>query len=66
MAKETKIGLLCEATGEVTEFAVDHAERILNLKDSGWMLPKDSGFMRNEDGTITRRSKETGNGKKQA
>ena len=66
MAKETKIGLLCEATGEITEFAADHAERILQMKDSGWALPEDSAFMRNEDGTITRRSQKAGNGKAKA
>jgi hypothetical protein len=64
MAKETLIGLLCEATGEVTDFEVAHAERILNMKDSGWLLPEDSAFMRNEDGTITRRGKKAGNGEK--
>ena len=60
MAKETMIGLLCEATGEVTEFAVDHAERILAMRDSGWALPEDSEYELNEDGTIGRRDKKKG------
>lgn len=60
MAKETKTGLLCEATGEVTEFAVDHAERILRMRNSGWVLPEDSDYELNEDGTLSRRDKKKG------
>ena len=60
MAKETKIGLLCEATGEVTEFEVSHAERILAMRDSGWQLPEDSDYELREDGTISRRDKKKG------
>lgn len=60
MAKETMIGLLCEATGEVTEFAVDHAERILAMRDSGWALPEDSEYKLGEDGTLSRGSKKQG------
>ena len=54
------VGLLCEATGEVTEFAVDHAERILKMRDSGWVLPEDSEYKLGEDGTLSRESKKTG------
>ena len=57
MAKVTQVKLLCLANGEVTEFAVDHAERILAMKDSGWALPEDYEFKHEEDGTITRRNK---------
>lgn len=60
MAKETYVGLLCEATGEVTEFAVDHAERILKMQDSGWLLPVDSEYQLNEDGTLSRADKKKG------
>ena len=60
MAKETKVGLLCEATGEIMEFGVQHAENILKMKNSGWVLPKDSEYQRNEDGTIVRRNKKEG------
>lgn len=60
MAKETKVGLLCEATGQIREFGIEHAERILNIPRSGWALPKDSEYQRNEDGTISRRNKKEG------
>ena len=60
MAKETKVGLLCEATGTVTEFGVEHDERILQMRDSGWVLPEDSEYKLGEDGTLNRRSKKTG------
>ena len=60
MAKVTQVKLLCLANGEVTEFAVDHAERILAMKDSDWALPEDSEFKQEEDGTITRRNKKEG------
>lgn len=60
MAKETIVGLLNEATGEVTEFAVDHAERILKIRNSGWRLPDDSEYQLNEDGTLSRGDKKKG------
>ena len=60
MAKETKVGLLCEATGTVTEFGVEHAERILQMRDSGWVLPENSEYKLDEDGTLSRRCKKTG------
>ena len=60
MAKVTDVKLVCLANGEVTEFAVDHAERILAMRDSGWELPEDSEFELNEDGTISRRDKKKG------
>ena len=60
MAKVTEVQLVCLANGEVTEFAVDHAERILAMRDSGWALPEDSEYELNEDGTIGRRDKKKG------
>ena len=60
MAKVTEVSLVCLANGEVTEFAVDHAERILAMRDSGWALPEDSEYELNEDGTIGRRDKKKG------
>ena len=60
MAQVTDVKLVCLANGEVTEFAVDHAERILAMRDSGWELPEDSEFELNEDGTISRRDKKKG------
>jgi hypothetical protein len=60
MAKVTEVSLVCLANGEVTGFAVDHAERILAMRDSGWALPEDSEYELNEDGTIGRRDKKKG------
>ena len=60
MAKVTEVSLVCLANGEVTGFAVDHAERILAMRDSGWSLPDDSEYELNEDGTIGRRDKKKG------
>ena len=60
MAKVTEVSLVCLANGEVTGFAVDHAERILAMRDSGWALPDDSEYELNEDGTIGRRDKKKG------
>ena len=60
MAKVTEVSLVCLANGEVTGFAVDHAERILAMRDSGWALPDDSEYELNEDGTIGRRDKKNG------
>jgi hypothetical protein len=60
MAKVTEVLLVCLANGEVTGFAVDHAERILAMRDSGWALPEDSEYELNEDGTIGRRDKKKG------
>ena len=56
MAKVTTVPLVCIETGESTDFAIDHAERILNITDSGWELPEGSEF-EFKDGTIIRRSK---------
>lgn len=60
MAKETQIGLVCVATGDVTEFEVSHAERILAMRDSGWAIPEDSDYQLGEDGSIVRRDKKKG------
>lgn len=56
MAKVTTVPLVCIETGDKTEFGIDHAERILNIMDSGWELPEGSEF-EFKDGTIIRRSK---------
>ena len=62
MSKQTNVGLICLATGKVTEFEVSHAERILAMRDSGWALPEDSDYELSEDGSINRRDKKKGNG----
>lgn len=59
MAKTTKVKLIRQYDGEQFEFEVDHAERILNIKDSGWELPEDSQY-EFKDGIISTRDKGKG------
>ena len=59
MAKVTKVALATENEGAIREFEIDHAERILAMPRSGWVLPKDSEF-EYKDGTISRRDKKKG------
>jgi hypothetical protein len=59
MAKTTKVKLTRQYDGEQFEFEVDHAERILNIKDSGWELPEDSQY-EFKDGIISTRDKGKG------
>ena len=56
MAKSTKVKLLSVEDGRQLEFEVDHAERILAMRDSGWALPEDSEYEL-KDGTLNRRPK---------
>ena len=63
MGKTTMVSLVCIATGTTTDFEVSHAERILAIRDSGWMLPDGGEFELKEDGTISRRDTKKGNGK---
>lgn len=60
MAKVTKVALATVDGGTIREFDIDHAERILKIPYSGWMLPKDSDFELTKDGTINRRDKKKG------
>ena len=55
MAKVTKVALATVNEGAIQEFDIDHAERILRMKNSGWQLPKDSEY-EYKDGTINRRN----------
>ena len=55
MAKVTKVALATVNEGAIQEFDIDHAERILRMKNSGWQLPKDSEY-EYKDGTISRRN----------
>ena len=57
------ISLVCIATGTEESFEVGHAERILAIRDSGWMLPDGGEFELKEDGTLSRRNKEKGDRK---
>ena len=51
---------LATKEGDKREFPIGEAEYLLNMRRSGWELPKDSEFERQEDGTITRRNKKEG------
>lgn len=59
MAKVTKVALATENEGAIREFEIDHAERILAMPSSGWVLPKNSEF-EYVDGSINRRNKNKG------
>ena len=59
MAKVTTVALATVNEGAKQEFTIDHAERILAIPNSGWMLPKDSEF-EYSNGTINRRDKKKG------
>ena len=57
MAKSTKVKLVRQYDGEQVEFEVDHAERILKMRNGGgWALPEDSEYEM-KDGTLDRRNK---------
>ena len=56
MAKVTKVALATVNEGAIQEFDIDHAERILAIKNSGWKLPENSQFEL-INGTISRRDK---------
>ena len=55
MAKVTKVALATVNEGAIREFDIDHAERILRMKNNGWQLPKNSEFEL-INGTINRRN----------
>lgn len=58
MAKVTLVALATREGAE-REFEVDHAERILQMPNSGWHIPEKSEF-EFVNGTIQRRSKKAG------
>ena len=55
----TKVTLATVSEGTKVEFDIEHAERILKMRKSGWMLPKDSEY-EFKDGTINRRDTKKG------
>ena len=55
----TKVTLATVSEGTRAEFDIEHAERILKMRRSGWMLPKDSEY-EFKDGTINRRDTKKG------
>lgn len=59
MAKVTRVALATEHEGVKREFDIDHAERILRMRHSGWVLPTDSEY-EYKDGIISRRDKKKG------
>ena len=58
MGKVTRVALATKE-GVKEEFEVDHAERILAMRNSGWHLPSDSEY-KYENGTISRADKTEG------
>ena len=65
MAKVTMVAL-ATAEGDEREFTVEEAETLLRMRPSGWHLPEGSEYELTKDGTISRRSKEKGDGAKKA
>lgn len=59
MAKVTMVTLATVNEGAKREFEIDHAERILRMRRSGWQLPEDSEY-EYKDGFIIRRDKKKG------
>ena len=59
MAKVTRVALATVKEGARELFNIDHAERILAMKNSGWKIPEDSEF-EYINGTISRRDKKKG------
>lgn len=58
MGKVTRITLVTINGGAKREFDLDHAERILAMRNSGWKLvDEDFEYV---DGTINRRDKKKG------
>ena len=44
-AKTTFLNLLLIASGVEVPFEFSHAERLLNMKNSGWALPENSKYL---------------------
>lgn len=57
---------LATKEGVKREFEIDHAERILKIRNSGWHIPEDSEYELLSDGTISRRHKKEGKRAKEA
>ena len=66
-SKATKVVLECEKLGMKKEFDVDHAERLLLMKNNGgWHLPADSNFEFDiENGIRYRRDNQKNSGAKE-
>lgn len=65
--KATKVVLECEKLGMKKEFDVDHAERLLLMRNNGgWQLPADSNFeFDKENGIRYRRDNQENSGAKE-
>jgi hypothetical protein len=66
-SKATKVVLECEKLGLTKEFDVDHAERLLLMRNNGgWHLPTDSNFeFDKENGIRYRRDNQKNSGAKE-
>ena len=65
--KATKVVLECEKLGVKREFDIDHAERLLLMKNNGgWQLPSGSNFeFDTENGIRYRRDNQKNSGAKE-
>ena len=59
--KRTTVALVREYDGAQVEFEISHAERILSLRASGWVLPEKSEYELS-DGSLVRRNKKGNKG----
>lgn len=66
-SKATTVVLECEKLGVRREFDIDHAERLLLMKNNGgWHLPSDSNFeFDKENGIRYRRNNQKDTGAKE-
>ena len=62
-AKITKVLLEVPQHGIKQDFEIDHAERILRMKNNGgWQLPENSKYVLTQHGLERRRNKKTNRG----
>lgn len=59
-AKTTFLNLLLIASGVEVPFEFSHAERLLNMKKSGWALPENSKYLF-ENGKLVKKQPRGGN-----
>lgn len=54
-AKTTSLNLLLIASGVEVPFEFSHAERLLNMKNSGWALPENSKYLFENGKLVTKK-----------
>ena len=50
------VELVADSLNDKRAFSVEHAERLLAMRDSGWRLPNDSAFEYSKENGIVRKS----------